>query len=869
MKSFREIRNDFIEFFKERDHEFVPSSSLILKEDPTLLFANAGMNQFKDVFLGKGTRPYKRAVNSQKCIRVSGKHNDLEEVGVDTYHHTFFEMLGNWSFGDYYKEEAIKWAWELLTEVWGIDKNRLYATYYKDDEETKKIWARVTDIDKSRILPFGEKDNFWEMADTGPCGPCTEIHIDLGEDACSMKDVEGHKCEVNGKCGRFVEIWNLVFIQYNRKEDRTLEPLKNRFVDTGMGFERIVSVLQGKKSNYDTDIFRPLIEWVENESGVSYEEFNGVPHRVIADHIRSLTFAIADGAIPSNEGRGYVLRRILRRSLRQGHIIGLKKPFLYRLSSVVVDNMGDFFPELKERHNRVSSLIKSEEERFLKTLDKGISLFMSIKEELEKKGEKIISGNDVFKLYDTYGFPVDMTSLMAKEEGLEIDEEGFQKEMKKQRERSRKARKNVQIGQIDWIDLNDGKSVFVGYEKYETDTVILKYASEKNGIYVILKETPFYAESGGQVADTGYINGESFSLKVFDVQKSSMGNIHICEIVKGEISDEKVNAKIDINRRFNIMRNHTATHLLHSALRKILGDKVYQEGSYVGPDMLRFDFSYHKPLTDEEIFEIEKWVNTWILNSYDVKTEEMPIDEAKKKGAIALFGEKYGDIVRVVSAGDVSIELCGGTHLKNTSQIGSFFIVSSSAVAAGIRRVECITGMKAWEKSVQWKGIVNNLKEILKIKEDKIEDRVEELMDKNKEIEKEIELYKKKLIAKETENILNSVEKIGNIFILKHNLGEIKNRKDMKLYADEVRKKLQHNVCGVIYAKVKNGAHLVMFVSKDLSDKINASQIIKEVGLKFDIKGGGRPELAECGIKDESIVGEFADAIINSVKENI
>ncbi len=867
MKTSKEIRKEFIDFFKNKRHEFVPSSPLVPKDDPTLLFANAGMNQFKDVFLEKGTRPYKRAVNSQKCLRVSGKHNDLEEVGVDTYHHTFFEMLGNWSFGDYYKKEAIQWAWELLTNVWKIDKKRLYATYYYKDEETKNIWVETTDIDNNRILPFDEKDNFWEMAETGPCGPCTEIHIDLGANACDKRDDPNHKCQVNGDCGRFVEIWNLVFIQYNRDEKGILKPLNNKFVDTGMGFERLVAVLQNKNSNYETDIFMPIIREVENISGEKYNSITGIPHRVIADHIRALTFAITDGAIPSNDGRGYVLRRILRRALRQGHKIGLKEPFLYKLSEIVIEEMGDFFPELKEKREKVSSLLKSEEERFLKTLDRGIVLFEEIKEKVKKDKKNTISGKDVFMLYDTYGFPVDMTALMAEEEGLKIDNKGFEEEMKKQKERSRKNQKDITVMQTEWIVLNEGESVFTGYESFSEKTRILKYAIDEGNVYMILEKTPFYAESGGQIADVGYIEGQGFKLFVKDVKSSTMGNIHICELKEGEIVNTIVEAGININRRKSIMRNHTATHLLHSALRRVLGDKVFQEGSFVSDSILRFDFSHSQSLKEDELNKIEELVNQWIYEDYNVETIITDIKSAKEMGAMALFGEKYGDEVRVVKAGNISIELCGGTHVQSTGLIGSFFILSESSVAAGIRRVECVTGLQAYENAHKWKDNVYVLKNLLKTKEEKITEKVMSIIEVQKKLEKDINKLKSQIIETEAKTILEKTTYINDIKFIDYHIEYIENRKDIKLYVDAIKNKFNEKLIGIITAGTDNGGHIVIFSTKDMKEEFNAGRIIKEIGSSLGIRGGGRFDMAETGVKDKKILMEFKKLFTKYIKE--
>jgi len=621
MKS-SEIRQSFIDYFKKRGHKFVRSSPVVPIEDPTLLFTNAGMNQFKPIFLGVEEIPDPpRAVNSQKCIRVSGKHNDLEEVGKDTYHHTFFEMLGNWSFGDYYKKEAIEFAWELLTEIWNLPKEKLYATVHYSDDEARDLWPKVTDISKERVLDFGDKDNFWEMGDTGPCGPCSEIHIDRGADYCDKQDVEGHTCAVNGGCARYIEVWNLVFIQFNRDEDGELHDLPYKHVDTGAGFERIVALMQKKRSNYDTDLFTPIIEHIENLSGKSYgDDEQGTPHRVISDHVRTLTFALADGALPSNEGRGYVLRRILRRAARFGRQLDLKKPFIYKLVQTVVDVMGEAFPEIEEKQTHVEKVIRAEEESFNETLDRGLEIFESFIQEMEKRGDTVLPGKDAFQLYDTYGFPVDLTQLMCEERGYSVDMEGFQKLMEKQRERARQAGKFSQNGEQesgDWIELTKGKnSEFIGYSNYEAYAEVRKYRQTEHGLQVVLDKTPFYAEAGGQVGDTGTIEGKDFILRVTDTQKAGDGEtyLHYAEFTQGsEISDPEVHVSIDVRKRLRTMRNHTATHLLHAALKNVVGEHVNQAGSLVHPDYLRFDFTHYEKLTPEQIREIEHQVNELYL----------------------------------------------------------------------------------------------------------------------------------------------------------------------------------------------------------------------------------------------------------------
>ena len=754
-----EIRKSFLSYFEERAHRIVPSAPVIPYDDPTLLFTNAGMNQFKDVFLGTGKREYLRAADSQKCIRVSGKHNDLEEVGHDTYHHTFFEMLGNWSFGDYYKKEAIEWAWDLLTNVWKLEKKRLYATVFESDDEAEQLWKKVTDIDPSHVLRFGKKDNFWEMGETGPCGPCSEIHIDLTD------DYSGGNL-VNAGDARVMEIWNLVFIQYNRDDKGTLTPLPAKHVDTGMGFERICAVMQKKKSNYETDVFTPIIQSISKISGKPYsgtletqtanpETQSDIAMRVIADHVRMLSFSIADGGIPSNEGRGYVMRRILRRAARFGRTLDMHEPFIYKVVEAVVKSMGDQYPEIKEKQNHIERVIKGEEESFNATLDRGIKHFENeafsnaliatahaegfeitrtsnvfwgeapdeveyfnmrffknaehiVEYEFEQlrnsawkqilKTQPIISGEDAFKLYDTYGFPLDLTQLMANERGLVVDALRFEQLMEVQKERARVAGKSKSIPQLlEFMnkDLPHGTIEFVGYDELETNGQITSVAQN----YLILDRTPFYAESGGQVGDTGYITTTKGRLRILDTIKKNDLIAHRYEGSVGEVG-WFVNAKVDIPRRLNIERNHTATHIVHEALRQVLGTHLHQQGSLVAPDHLRFDFNHFEKITPGQLRAIEDIVNEKISQSINVYAlndpkEWLTIEQAKAKypNVKMFFGDKYGDRVRIVEIDPkFSVELCGGTHVKNTKELGLFKITSESSVASGVRRIEAVTG---------------------------------------------------------------------------------------------------------------------------------------------------------------------------------
>ncbi|MBI5661773.1 MAG: alanine--tRNA ligase [Ignavibacterium album] len=843
----QEIRQQFLDFFKSKDHRIVPSSPVVPFDDPTLLFTNAGMNQFKDVFLGTGTREYKRAANTQKCIRVSGKHNDLEEVGHDTYHHTFFEMLGNWSFGDYYKKEAIMWAWELLTEVWKLPKERLWATVYKDDDEAFELWKQVTDINPAHILRFGDKDNFWEMGETGPCGPCSEIHINLSDDY-------DNPSYVNAGTPECIEIWNLVFIQYNRDETGKLHELPAKHVDTGMGFERVCAVLQNKSSNYDTDIFMPLINEIVKISGVKYEnEEDKIPMRVIADHIRALTFAIADGAVPGNEGRGYVLRRILRRAARYGRKINLKEPFLFNLVGVLVSTMGNVFPEIKEKQDYVKKVIKAEEESFNATLDRGIELFEEVVRRLNKNNQKIIPGEDVFKLYDTYGFPVDLTSLMAREIGFSVDESGFNKLMEAQRKKAREASKekfasvNIVLTDLTSFNLIDNKQVdFTGYDELKSEAKIIGMKKEGNANLIVLDRTPFYVEAGGQIDDIGKIITPAAEIEIVDVTKVENAVIHISENSLAETLQPgmKVIAEVDEKRRWDIMRNHSATHFLHKALRTILGTHVQQAGSYVGPDRLRFDFTHFAKLSPEEIEDIEALVNEQLRRNLPlIHHRNIPFEEAKKMGALMFFGDKYGDRVNVVQFGDFTMEFCGGTHVKNSSQIGLFKIISEQSIASGVRRIEAVTGAGV-EKYIHTQ--LEHLKES--------EKKIEELLDVKKKLEKEISELKMREKFEQLDHILSLHSEEHGVKIYK---GKVRadNMDELKSLGDELRNKMGSGV-GILIAQIDDKVGIVAVVSDDLIKKKNlsAGKIVGELAKLVGGGGGGRPHLATAGGKDVSAI---------------
>ena len=849
-----EIREQFLEFFKSKQHRIVQARPVVPFDDPTLLFTNAGMNQFKDVFLGKGKRDYTRAADTQKCIRVSGKHNDLEEVGYDTYHHTFFEMLGNWSFGDYYKEEAIVWGWELLTKVWKLPKERLWATVYRTDDEAFELWKNKTDINPKHILRFDEKDNFWEMGETGPCGPCSEIHISLSNDY-DNPDL------VNAGTPECIEIWNLVFIQYNKDEKGELHELPAKHIDTGMGFERVCAILQGKNSNYDTDVFTPLIEATSKLSGIKYEkESDKISMRVIADHIRALTFAIADGAVPGNEGRGYVLRRILRRAARHGRKLNLTEPFLFKLVDVLASEMGNIFPELKQKQSYIEKVIKGEEESFNSTLDRGIELFDELIKGLTAEGLKTIPGEDVFKLYDTYGFPADLTNVMAKEKGFSIDESGFNELMEMQRERGREATKDkfasVNISLNDLRDFNlseKEKSEFIGYDELKSKAKIIGHKKENGNDLIILDKTPFYVEAGGQIDDHGNIVVESTSLNVLDVAKIDNKTIHVVENEGQKIIQpgEEVVANVDEKRRWDIMRNHTATHLLHAALRKVLGTHVHQAGSYVGPDRLRFDFTHYSKLSESEVKEIETIVNEKLRENIPLQHHRnIPFDEAKKMGALMFFGDKYGDKVNVVQFGEFSKEFCGGTHVKNSSQIGLFKIISESSISSGVRRIEAVTGL----------GVENYMdSQIVHLK--KSEERIAELIEERKKLEKEMSELKLQSKLGQLDSVISKPKDFNGIKIYKSEINA-ENMDELKSFGDELRNRIKGGV-GVLISKIDNKAAIVCIVSDDLikEKKLSAGKIVGELAKIVGGGGGGRPHLATAGGRETSKIKEALERV--------
>lgn len=889
-KTSSQIRQEFLDFFKEKNHAIVDSAPVASKNDPTLLFTNAGMNQFKSIFLGEEKslshegKEWSRAADTQKCIRVSGKHNDLEEVGYDTYHHTLFEMLGNWSFGDYFKKEAIGWAWELLVDKWGLNPDQLYATVFGGDkedglpvdEEAIELWKSETSIDHKHILKCGKKDNFWEMGDTGPCGPCSEIHIDLRSKEDRAK-VDGATL-VNADDPRVMEIWNLVFIQFNRQADGSLKTLPAQHVDTGMGFERVCAVLQGKTSNYDSDIFTPLLNEIAMMAGLTYgqDKEKDIAMRVIADHIRAVAFSIADGASPGNDGRGYVIRRILRRAIRYGwDKLGFKEPFFYKLVDVLADQFKGVFPEMEAQKGYVTNVIKSEEKSFLKTLGQGIELFKEV-----SKGSKAISGDDAFKLHDTYGFPVDLTQLMAREQGIEVDVVRFTELMKEQKDRARAAGKfSVDQSGVDaWVLVSgdtaiEYKSNFVGYDKVEVETLI-KGVREEGDLYALqLVETPFYAESGGQVSDIGFLSNGKETIQIIDVQKRDGKNAHYTKKIPNDLTGNWI-AKIDTLRRNEIQKHHSATHLVHAVLREELGDHVAQKGSLVDDHHLRFDFSHFEAVTDEELKVIERRVNEKIQENISLDEQRnIPIDEAKEMGAMMLFGEKYGDHVRVITFDeDFSRELCGGTHVQATGEIGYFRFTQETSVAAGIRRVEAVCG-KAADKVLRSENeLLKEIKGVIGQSNDLVAD-IQKLQDEKKSLEKELSAQNLQNTGAKLAELLANPETIeADIKLIK---GEIPGA-DMdvlKQLGYDALDKSPSNTVTVLGSKdVEEGkVYLMVAVSDDLIKEkgLKAGALVGQLGRIVGGGGGGQPNLATAGGRQpeklEEALSKVNEIISNSI----
>lgn len=864
-----QVRESFIKFFESKGHLFVRSSPVVPHDDPTLMFTNAGMNQFKAIFLGDNPKGWKRVCNSQKCIRVSGKHNDLDVVGRDNYHHTFFEMLGNWSFGDYYKKEAISWAWELLTEVWKLPKERLFATVYQDDDEAWQIWKDVSGLPDDRIMRFDAHSNFWEMGDTGPCGPCSEIHYDRGDITTQAETFKDPVLGVNGENDRYIEIWNNVFMQYERLSDGSLVPLKAKNVDTGMGFERICAILQGKTSNYDTDVFSPIIRKIAELSGVPYSEGkDGTPHRVIADHLRALSFAIADGALPSNEGRGYVLRRILRRASRFARLLGQKKPFICNLVQILADTMGNAFPEIRERKDFVASVIRSEEESFIRTLDAGLERFASISADL-KAGDRI-PGDKVFLLYDTYGFPPDLTGILAEEKGLSIDEEGYEKCMEEQKARARANMKQSinTMGSEGWTEYAVGSTKFAGYETSFATVKILRYREDKGVLSIVLDTTPFYAEMGGQIGDKGTLVSKNLEISIFDTVRVNDTTVHRGKVTKGEANRETMAseflATVDDVRRSDIRKNHSATHLIQAALRQVLGSHVQQQGSYVSNELLRFDFSHFNAMTSEEIQQVEDTVNAKVMECLPVVTDVMDVDEAKSSGAMALFGEKYGDKVRVVKMGnpgeEFSRELCGGLHVQNTGNIGMVKIISESSVSSGVRRIEAVTGRGALALLRAGTQILTALREQLRCKDADVLDRIQQAFAKTQNLEKSLQSVQLELATLAAGELLQGAVNVMGVNLYVREMSTPDDR--FKNLLDGVQNKLDTESVAVIANKGSANGSIAVMVGKNVQAKgIKAGDMVRDLAKACNGKGGGRPDRAQAGTREpEKISSAIANA---------
>ena len=849
----KEIRDTFLNFFKSKGHEIVPSAPMVVKNDPTLMFNNAGMNQFKDIFLGNAPIKAKRIADTQKCLRVSGKHNDLEEVGHDTYHHTMFEMLGNWSFGDYFKKEAIDWAWELLHDVYGLPADRLYATVFEGSNEVEKdteayeLWKKH--LPENRILLGNKKDNFWEMGDTGPCGPCSEIHIDIRDNDERAK-VDGATL-VNQDNPQVIEIWNLVFMQFNRKADKSLELLPAKHVDTGMGFERLCMALQNKKSNYDTDIFQPIISKIGELSGKKYGENNDtdIAMRVIADHLRAISFSIADGQLPSNVKAGYVIRRILRRAVRYGYtFLGFTKPFICELVGTLVNEMGDTFPELVKQQQLIEKVIREEEASFLHTLANGIHMLEKIIEESIGKGVKQINGIDIFILYDTYGFPFDLTDLILRERGLTADKEGFEAEMQKQKERARNA---TSMELDDWVVLAEGETEFTGYDEVKTETRILRYRkvtqNKKDFYQIVLDKTPFYAEMGGQMGDSGVLKSDTGNIEIYDTKKENNLSVHLTSKLPEKLADKYI-AKVNIEKRKATECNHTATHLLHHALRQVIGEHVEQKGSFVSPDILRFDFSHFQKVTYEEIRTVEKLVNKAIRNNTPMtEHRSIPIDEARSMGAMALFGEKYGDNVRVIKFGD-SIELCGGTHTLRTGNIGLFRIVSESSIAAGIRRIEAVTAESCEDYLYMQQDLLLDVRNMFN-NAPNLTQTLQKFFAENQELKKMVEDFRKEKIVvlkKELKKKITEINGINALIVRGYYPSDL-----VKDIALQLRGEHTERFAIIAATDYDDKPALTLLLSDDLvKGGMDAGKIIRSAAKYIQGGGGGQPHFATAGGKN-------------------
>lgn len=838
-----ELRKAFVDFFVQNQHTAVHSSPVVPMNDPTLLFTNAGMVQFKDTFLGQEQRDYNRATSVQRCIRAGGKHNDLENVGYTARHHTFFEMLGNFSFGDYFKREAIKFAWQFLTEELKLPEDKLWITVFEEDQEAEDIWLKEMGVSAERFSRCGAKDNFWSMGDTGPCGPCSEIFYDHGADVAG-----GPPGSPDEDGDRYIEIWNLVFMQFDRSADGTLTPLPKPSVDTGMGLERLAAVMQGVHNNYDIDLFQALVKKASELTGE--KDLTNSSLRVISDHIRSCAFTIVDGVLPSNEGRGYVLRRIIRRAIRHGYKLGQTQPFFHQLVGTLVEQMGEAYPELSKEAANVERVLKLEEERFAETLENGMKL---LEDYIEGMSGTVIDGDMAFKLYDTYGFPIDLTADVARERDLTVDNKGFSEAMEAQRERARSA-SNFGAGAKQRIEF-DGSTDFIGYQQDEADAEIVaifvdgqsvQSIDEGEAAVVLLNQTPFYAESGGQTGDCGSLTEGMHSFHVDDTQKQGSLYLHYGKATAGKVAvGQKVHAKIDIVKRRACEKNHSATHLLHSALRTVLGTHVGQKGSLVRHDRLRFDFSHFEPISAEQLREIERMVNLEIMNNTPVTITEMAIEEAKARGAMALFGEKYGDMVRVVDMGDFSIELCGGTHVNSVGDIGPFRILSESGIASGVRRIEAITGEDAWKVIYAEEDALINIAETVKADKDQAENKVNQLMADYKALEKELKALQAKMAASQGDDLANSAVKVGDVSVLAAKM-EGADRNMLRDTMDKLKDSLEPAVI-VLAAVDGDKIALIAGVSKAATKIYKAGELVNHVAQQVGGKGGGRPDMAQAG----------------------
>ncbi|HEX8693881.1 MAG TPA: alanine--tRNA ligase [Longimicrobium sp.] len=868
-----EIRSRFLDYFARQGHEVRPSSSLVPADDPTLLFTNAGMVPFKKVFLGMEHPGYTRAATSQKCVRAGGKHNDLEQVGVTARHQTFFEMLGNFSFGDYFKRDAIRFAWELITGEYGIPGDRLWVTVHYTDDEAASLWREITGIPESRIFRLGDKDNFWQMADTGPCGPCSEIHFDRRPEGRRGTDVSQEEFEELTEAGEILEFWNLVFMQYDRDVDGVLTPLPAPSIDTGMGLERLTSILQGVDSNYQTDLFTDVIDRAVEVVGVPYVYASeaGVGYRVLADHARATAFLLADGVFPSNEGRGYVLRRILRRAVRHAWLLGRREPTLVHVVEAVIDRMGVAYPELLARRTYITRNVRGEEERFLGTIDAGMKRFDEL---APAGGSGTLSGKDVFKLYDTFGFPVDLTALMAAERGWSVDVDGFEEELEAQRRRSRADRAAAGLA-VEGDALADGwefveggeaaEQEFAAYRTTSLETDVLGYRRMEDGkLALLLRENPFYAESGGQISDTGHVHGDGWTMAVREVRKVS-GRIAIVGPVEGDFVPGIVRAEVEEPTRRETERNHTATHLLHAALRKVLGEHVHQMGSLVAPDRLRFDYAHSGPLSPDELTAVEVMVNREILANQPVEQHQMGLRDAQRRGAMALFGEKYGEIVRVIEIPGVSMELCGGTHVRTTGQIGLFRIVSESGVAAGVRRIEAVTGLGAYERVRAEERALREAAALLRTREENLLPRLQQVLEENRELRRQLERARQSGGADEVSRLLDSAQTVDGARVIASSV-DVADADELRALGDRLRERLGSGVA-VLSAALGDRTALFAVATDDMVSRgVRADTVVREVAALVGGKGGGKPHMAQAGVNDPARVPEALEKVADIVR---